>query len=81
MTLKCAIDSNGLTLPENRNMCCFLIPIKIGVMVIALLTLLCGVESIIYLVNFFNDHKHFTGSAVGWVLCIVPLVIAAVLVV
>ena len=84
---KCDLNKDGLHLPEKSNMCCFLIPIKIGVMVIALLVILIGIQAIVYLYNYFDDHKNwngdydFNGSEVGWIICILPLVYAAVLVV
>ena len=50
-------------------------------MVIALCILLTGIQAAIYLVNDFDKHNSFDGSAIGWIVCILPLVFAGFLVV
>ena len=78
---KLGLNKNGLSLPEKSGMCCFVLPIKIGVMIICILTLLIGIQAGLTLVNIIQSTNRFGINEIIWIIIYVPLVYAAYLVI
>merc|ERR1719272_2101421 len=77
--VKCSLSADGLSLPEDGGKCCFLLPIKCGVMIIAIFILLIGAQAGIYLFEYFKNNSSINIGTIGWLVVVALLVIAGIL--
>lgn len=69
-------QSQGLNIGEQKNMCCYIIDIKTGMLVIAIVTIIIGVGGLIDAINtlFWDGGGGFDDGPLYGIVCCVLLI-------
>ena len=74
---RCAINKEGIFIPENQKNCCCCIPLKFGLYVITVFQFLAGLNAFSVLIALLNGNA---GAAILLMIAVAPLVWGSLLV-